>query len=385
MTRALRTEAAFFAAALILSIHAAPYRLLADDFPLGDETPQRLAAGVGSTPYQYRVLVPALVRGATELHVIRPGTQLAAFGAIETVALLLLAYAFRRYVSFFIPDRVLASVAAMSLYLILPFNYFSYPFFPYDVPSVLFFTCGLILIYQQRWLWFFPLFAIATVNRETSIFLTVVTMFVLFDRVRPQTLAAIVASQAAIWIAVKAVLWFVYRTNPRHETVAGLAVFQLKVNAATLVSVPIRSMMTLATWGCLWLPVLLWHRRIRDVSLRRTLWTVPVFLAAMLVVGFVIEMRIYGELLPIVTAAFWVVFLDVAKERLYPARTSREDPLEPARQNVGPTYGPERDFYARCDERGEWPYGGPSRAKRGERTEQRATGDNGYRGSPWLV
>jgi len=58
------------------------------------------------------------------------------------------------------------------------------------------------------------------------------------------------------------------------------------------------------------------YPRITNVFLRRNLWTVPVFIAAMFVVGFVIELRIYGEVLPIVLAAAWVVFLDVIKESL---------------------------------------------------------------------
>jgi len=60
--------------------------------------------------------------------------------------------------------------------------------------------------------------------------------------------------------------------------------------------------------------VVIWHQRIGDERLRRTLWTVPVFVAGMFVAGFVIELRIYGEVLPIVLAAFWVVLLDLVQE-----------------------------------------------------------------------
>src|SRR5947207_4702618 len=74
----------------------------------------------------------------------------------------------------------------------------------------------------------------------------------------------------------------------------GLYLFQLKVNVATLLDYPIKCVIALATWGCLWLAVVIWHLRIHDVLLRRTLWTVPVFIAGMLVAGFVIELRIYG-------------------------------------------------------------------------------------------
>jgi hypothetical protein len=101
----------------------------------------------------------------------------------------------------------------------------------------------------------------------------------------------------------------------------GLYQFQLKVNLATLWTYPIKGVIALATWGCLWLAVVIWHRRIRDVYLKRTLWTVPVFIAGMMFAGFVIELRIYGEVLPIVLAAFWVVFLDLIEDSI---RSRRE-------------------------------------------------------------
>ena len=309
-----RINLLFLAAALILSLHTVPYELRVCFPPPdhGSDSPEALVAGVASTPYQYRVLVPWLVRAALATHLIRPDSQMAAFAVIQTVVLVLLAFAFRRYLSLFIKDPVLSSVMALTLYAVLPFNYFNLPYYPYDIPSVLFFTVGMLLIYERRWLWFYPLFIAATLNRETSIFLTVVTVFVLYDRYRPQTLAALAGSQLAIWAAIKAALWMIYQEN--RWMGYGLYQFQLKVNVATLRDYPIKGIIALATWGCLWLAVVIWHRRIRDVLLKRTLWTVPVFIAGMFVAGFVIELRIYGEVLPIILAAFWVAFLDLIEE-----------------------------------------------------------------------
>jgi len=316
MSRATIVNLLFLAAALILSLHTVPYELRVCFPPPdhGSDSPEALVAGVASTPYQYRVLVPWLVRAALDAHLIRPDSQMAAFAVIQTVALVLLAVAFRRSLSLFIQDGVLSSVMALTLYAVLPFNYFNLPYYPYDIPSVLFFTVGMLLIYERRWSWFYPLFIAATLNRETSIFLTVVTVFVLYDRYRPQTLAALAGSQLAIWAAIKAALWMIYQEN--RWMGYGLYQFQLKVNVATLRDYPIKGVIALATWGCLWLAVVIWHRRIHDMSLKRTLWTVPVFIAGMFVAGFVIELRIYGEMLPIILAAFWVAFLDLIEESL---------------------------------------------------------------------
>jgi hypothetical protein len=311
-----RINLLFLAAALILSLHTVPYelRVCFPGLDHGSDSPESLVAGVASTPYQYRVLVPWLVRAALDARLIRPDAQMAAFAVIQIVVLVLLAFAFRRYLSLFIKDPVLSSVMALTLYAVLPFNYFNLPYYPYDIPSVLFFTVGMQVIYQRRWLWFYPLFVAATLNRETSIFLTVVTVLVLYDQYRPRTLALLAGSQLAIWLALKGALWMIYRDN--RWMGYGLYQFQLKVNIATLRDYPIKGVIALATWGCLWLAVVIWRRRIHDVVLQRTLWTVPVFIAGMFFVGFVTELRIYGEVLPIVLAAFWVAFLDVIEESL---------------------------------------------------------------------
>lgn len=316
MRTATRTNLLFLAAAVVLSLHTVPYELRVCFPPPdhGQDSPEALVAGTASTPYQYRVLVPLLVRGLLRLHVVEPATQMAAFAAIQVGVLVLLAFTFRRYLSRFIPDRILSSIAALTLYAVLPFNYFNLPYYPYDIPSVLFFTLGLLLIYEEKWRWFFPLFVAATVNRETSIFLAVVTLFVHFGRYRPRLLALLVGSQLAIWAVIKAALWVIYQQN--RWMGYGLYEFQLKVNIATLFNHPIKGVIALATWGCLWIAVLVWRSRIHDPYLKRTLWVVPVFIGGMLFAGFVIELRIYGEVLPIVVAAFWVVLLDLIRDSM---------------------------------------------------------------------
>ena len=112
------------------------------------------------------VLIPWIVRGAVEAHLIQPSSEMTLFAAIQIAALVLLAFAFRRFLLRWVPDLRLASVMALTIYAVLPFNYFNLPYYPYDIPSVLFFTVGLLLIYDRNWRWFFPLFVAATLNRD---------------------------------------------------------------------------------------------------------------------------------------------------------------------------------------------------------------------------
>src|SRR6476646_3840199 len=103
---ATRANLVFLVAAVILALHSVPYQLAACTPPPdhGDDSPEALAAGTASTPYQYRVLVPWLVRGAVSVHAISPASERSLFVAIEVIALVMLAFVFRRYVSLFIAD-----------------------------------------------------------------------------------------------------------------------------------------------------------------------------------------------------------------------------------------------------------------------------------------
>jgi hypothetical protein len=318
LARRARTNIAFLAATVILSLHTLPYRIMGP-CP-GDDSVERLVAGAAYTPYQYRVLLPAFVRAGEALHLIEPGTRAerGAFDDLELVALVLLGFVFRRYLSSFIHGDVVASVLALSIYVILPFNYFNYFFYPYDIPGVLFFTLGLILIRNRNWWLFYPVFALATFNRETSIFLVAAAAFALYDKLSARRLALLVGSQLVIWCVIKAGLWSLYRDNPSHGV--GLFVFQFKVNVATIREVPLKSLAALSTWGLLWVAGAIWYRRIRDEFLRRNLWVVPLFVLAMFVFGFIVESRIYGEILPIVIAAFWVTFLPLLEQAAFPGR-----------------------------------------------------------------
>ena len=319
LTKDARINLLFFAVSVALAIHTVPYRILGQ-CP-GQDAPENLVAGSATTPYQFRVLLPWIVRAGVATHLIEPSVvaERTAFGAIETVFLVLLAYVFRRYLALFIQDHVVASIAALSIYAVLPFNYFNYVFYPYDIPAALFFTLGLILLHRRNWALFYPVFIAATMNRETSIFLVAATVFVFFDSCSRRTLALLVSSQLLIWVAIKTGLWLLYGDNYG----VGLFFCQLRVNVLTIVTFRIRAISALSTWGWLWVAVVMGHRRIADPFLRRNLWLVPLFVVAMLIVGFVLEVRIYGDVLPIVLSASWVVLLDVLRTRPVPAPVER--------------------------------------------------------------
>lgn len=270
---------------------------------------EMLAAGKGNTPFQYRVLVPWIVQWAS-LHILPLpgiGTGRGLAFIVEIGCTFGLVVAFRRYLAFFFPGLLSRTLLTFSLLLVLPFNLVIpriYPFWlVYDVPAVLFMTLGLILIYRRQWWTYYPLFVLATLNRETTCFLTLIYLLTAFDRDRPAKLAAHAVAQAGIWLAIKIGLSHLYADNPG----AGFAVKNLMTNLHNMTTDPGCVLVTISSLGFLWLPVLLFYRRITDDFVRRACLAAPIFLLAMFLVANVPEVRLYAEMIPVILPAFLLI------------------------------------------------------------------------------
>jgi hypothetical protein len=252
----------------------------------------------GETPHQYRILFPWLAN----LLVTNGPAPLRVLALIDACFLCLLGFAFRYYLSLFSEGRVWPTLLSLALFYVLPFSFLlprTMPFFPSDVPSILFFTLGLAFLYRERMAPYYLLFAVASLNRETTCFLTVVYVLTALGKVRPKTILLHTAAQLAVWVAVKYVLYLLFASNPGD----GLFAFRFGANLEALASA--RGWLTfLSFMGFTWIPVLAWCRRIPDRFVRRSLLVVPPYVLGMFCVGYVLELRIYADLIPIVLTAF---------------------------------------------------------------------------------
>lgn len=250
------------------------------------------------TPFQYRVLVPALAHALTAL---APATPLDGLYQVLTVFVVwALLIAFHAYLLRRVAPPLAAAGAFLLLYPLVA-NYallhqFSYPS---DLPAILFFVLGLIAIETRRMPALLVVFTLATFNRETSCFITLAYLLHAWRDGHPRRAIAGAAAMAVIWVAIRVWLARTFSGNPGPP----VAEIHFLPNLVTLLA-PNGSGLprVLMTFGGLWLLIpLAW----RDVPIdhRRLLWLAIPFAAIMLVVANVWEIRLYGELIPIVTLA----------------------------------------------------------------------------------
>jgi hypothetical protein len=205
--------------------------------------------------------------------------------------------------------------------------------FIYDMPSLMFFALGLYLIYFRKpVLWLVALFAVATLNRETTLLL--IPFFVLSACVRPGRLPrperaelhqgsstghgpllAMRGSPGFQWrralrprIAVPALLmlaywavWHVFifhlfRHNPsEYYSRIGFNWYSLR---------RLRYYPQLFSACGYLLPLLvLYRKKLNDAQLRIWMWMIPVWYALMVIWGILVETRVFGELLPFIACA----------------------------------------------------------------------------------
>lgn len=260
--------------------------------------PLALLEGTYAVPFQYRVLVPLAVRGL--LKVPTGLSFMWMYAALDLAAVLGLCFVMRGLILRFTGNPLYASISALGLFYVMPFNFVHTFWYPSDIPSVLFFALGLRLLLEGKWAWYYPLFILATFNRETTIYLTLTQVVVSIGTSRTMGVWRHAVMQALLWCVIKATLWVIYRTNP----VVGFGLFenQFWANLEALADWP-RLATFLMNFGGIWIPVAIWQHKLAQPFLRRALLVCVVQMLVLGTVGVLDEMRVYGEMIPVIYLA----------------------------------------------------------------------------------
>ncbi|GAB4317992.1 MAG: hypothetical protein Kow0074_06950 [Candidatus Zixiibacteriota bacterium] len=270
------------------------------EFPLATLT--NLADGTAYKPFQFRMLVPWLASGLAATGLV---DLLRAYQLIDVLSVIGLFYAFRYLLSDHLSGTAL-TLGSFLVFYALPWNYLlprDLPLIlPYDIAAVAFFTLGLALLKRHRWRWFYPLFVVACLNRETMVFLVVVLVAVEYGRVPMRSIGIHAGAMVGIWLAVKFVMGAMYAGNPGNALElyhVNSDVLHITTNIERLL-IPRHLLLVLSNFGFAWLIVLVGYHRIHDRFIRRALWMAPLFVLMIFIVGNINEIRVFGELLPVV-------------------------------------------------------------------------------------
>ena len=272
-------------------------------------------SGRAMLPYQARVLMAwvfhatvhrePLLRLASHLPVQLQDPYALVQAFVNFVAMVLALAATRLSIRSLVPS---SGYARWSSLVLLPMVYtnllLAYGLrytLPYDVPSLAFFSIGIAAILNRRWWMFYPVFVLGTLNRETFCFVSLI--FLLWqiygepaEQRRPVRIALHLAAQIAIWVGIKAWLHLHFVGNTTEGNGTGLFRLQLQHNVHYLLN-PAQYPLFVSLFGFLWIPLLLGRRFIRNAGIERIcLVVIPAWIAVMLLVGVIVEIRVFNEL-----------------------------------------------------------------------------------------
>lgn len=175
--------------------------------------------------------------------------------------------------------------------------------FVYDLPSLAAFSVGLYLIYFRKPLvWFLLLFAVATINRETTLLLLPFWAFSqVIDGQGRRNWRALVRPRVLLTVGGLVLYWTVWHWYIfgafAHNSSEYYSRFWYNVHCFS----KLRYWPQLASaFGYLWPFLILYRKRLADPQLRLWLLTLPIWYAFMFHWAILTETRVFGELLPYV-------------------------------------------------------------------------------------
>jgi hypothetical protein len=286
------------------------------------------ARGQAMTPYQFRVLPMLAFRGLlASSRFLRLAGHIAplksdpyrlvdfllAFGGILGAV-----FATRLTIARLTRDTVYAFWASLPVLFMAYFEVASSwgPMYtlPYDVPALFFFAAAIYLIVSGRHLAFYALFPIAVFNRETACFMTI--FFAIWEWVRMgeaglsagvrlRRIAPPVLAQMVLWIAIKWYLLHLFGHNPSDDAGGSHGLFTTKT------WFNLRELMKPQQWPLLLsicgfsLPFL--YRQRRWIQCDGLFYAcaiiLPLYFTGMMIVGVIIEIRIFTECIALVVPA----------------------------------------------------------------------------------
>jgi hypothetical protein len=295
--------------AIILSVSAVLayiyFRQVGSPYPKERlELHQQILRGTAESPYRYRVLVPFVAEGLVRaLSAVLPGGKafLLAYALCDLAAIFFLLGVLYRYLgAWFTNEQALVGVlfAAATMPMALRDHYFQ----PWSILEAGLFAAGLLCIRDRRHLLLALIVALASLNRETAIFIPLAFLLTGVGAKgedgagRPAGMKAALCfcGYAAIWAAAYFGLRLFLGGAPRVVTVDELlarntispAIFRTAVHLALI-------------FGAFWIFAVAGFRRAPEFVKRTTL-VAPLYLAAVALWGVWYEVRLLMPLYAIV-------------------------------------------------------------------------------------
>ena len=314
-------RALFFVGYVLVSLLFTKYYFLFTHEYYEPATSERMADFTADKVFQKRVLTIILAKSTVILTGLSLDHALKACCVVSCIALL---YGFRGLLRETNPNP-----AAGSEFLIivpLAWNYIALNgiYHSYDLPSLAFFCWGIVLFLRRRYAWFYLLYAIASLNRESTCFITI-ALFALLLRAPTKSIHVFplrevvkynrllihhCTGQTVLWFIMKNSVEYVFRGNPGNYYEKTFSMYKFLGDAwAGKASWPYLTPETflgnprcfITLFAGIWIFVPLFWQFVPEQT-KKLLWVAPPYLFGAILFANLMETRVYHEMNIIITA-----------------------------------------------------------------------------------
>ncbi len=259
--------------------------------------------GTAESPYRYRILIPFIVETAIKMSSLilpYPKAFLIMYAFAEMVSITFLLWMLFVYCRlWFTREQALIGVLFVSSTLVMALR--DHEFQPWSLLEPGLFTLGLLWIYRKKNIAFTCLIFVATLNRETALFLPIAFLCTEIDLSKSNNKKEILSQKSIILFLGWMLLWGVTYVGLRvirgnvpqvltlHET------WELNTLLHSLVRTVVEGSLFL---GFFWLFAMVGYKY-ADEFMKKTAWVVPLYLIPIILWGSWHEVRLLMPMYPI--------------------------------------------------------------------------------------
>ncbi len=289
--------------------------------------------GEAHRPFVYRALVPSIVRFITDMtpesfetafvNHKNNSVTLTRFAELSAIAdehvyefyitiaiLLFLFYGFavilRRLIKeYYDFPKYVSEFAPIGALLILPL-FFRYCNYIYDPATLFLSALALLFISRRNHLWFYIIFILASINKETAILLSGLFFIKEYSTISRKSLISHLIVQLIIWAAIKIVINIVYLNNPGSITEFHLLDYNLQMIFRPL------GLLYFAVIVFFFYRLIKYRWNEKPPYLRKSLFVILIpMIALAIILGYIDEFRQYYEVYPIIFLLILPSILDI--------------------------------------------------------------------------
>lgn len=280
-------------------------------------------------PYQFRLLMPLLFKFFGPIYTLY-GKYL--YSAYNVVIVLFVQMVFYKLLCVYFQDKKrLLWLAPVILYPML-FNYviLNQSFQYYDFTAILFFTIGLYYIANEKFIPLLIIFLLAIINKETAGYLIFTYLLYNYKGVFSKKVVINTFMLGIIFIGWKILLGYIFKDNPGDNFEIGFSE-NIRI-AKELFSNRVLLKNFFLNFGGLYIFAILlfvtgaWKKFPQRALLFMNLTIVPYYIFG-IYITYITEVRVYTELIPMITTLFLIYLSRFEKIGLkpYPRQAKKEE------------------------------------------------------------